>query len=58
MVLLQETKLHQQAEEVKQQLHEAQELAAAAELVNASAVARHLKRLEDKEVCHSHCALH
>lgn len=57
LLLLQETRLHQQAEEVKQQLQEAQESAAAAELVHASAVARHLKRLEEKEVCHPHCAL-
>lgn len=46
----QEARLQQQSEEVKQQLQEAQHSAAAAELLHASAVARHLKTLEAKEV--------
>lgn len=46
----QEARLQQQSEEVKQQLQESQHSAAAAELLHASAVARHLKTLEAKEV--------
>lgn len=52
----QEARLQHQSEEVKQQLEEAQQSAAAAELVHGSAVARYLKDLETKEVCPRCCA--
>lgn len=51
MWMWQEARLREQSEEVKQQLEETQQSAAAAELVHASAVERFLKDLEAKEVC-------
>lgn len=52
----QEARLQQLSEEVKQQLEETQQSAAAAELMHASAVERFLKDLETKEVCQQYSA--